>query len=90
MTLEDLKDCAGFTVQVSLDGANALAQIDPRFSSDGSPQLMCPSPSDGSWGRVVLLPITEEIAAKMSLNGLTNLFSTIHLAKEGDTVRYAE
>lgn len=38
-----------------------------------------------------MLPISEEMAAKMSLNGIKNLFSTICLTSEGDgAARYAE
>ena len=91
MKLEELKNCAGFTVQVSLDGSDALAQIEPRFSADGLPHLACPPPLDGSWGDIVLLPISEEVAAKMSLNGIKNIFSTICLTSEGHgAARYAE
>jgi hypothetical protein len=90
MTLEELKDCAGFTVQVLLNGSPDLAQIESRFSADGLPHLSCP-PSPGSWSRLLLLPITEDVAAKMSRNGDRNLFSTIHLIRESeDVARYAE
>jgi len=92
MTLEQLKDCQGFSVSVSLDGGEALAQIESRFSKDGFPQLSCPPPKgDEPPAKVVMLPITEEVAAKMVLIGGNNLLSTIRLASEGDgTVRYAE
>ena len=91
MTLEELKDCAGFTVQVTIDGLNALAQIESRYSADGLPHLACPAPLDESWGDVILLPISEKVAAKMFLNGGNNLFSTICLTTHGDgTVQYAE
>ena len=91
MTLEELQKCAGFTVQVSLDGVDALADIETRFSADGLPHLSCPPPLDGSWGEVVLLPITEETAAKMRPNGGNNLISSIRLTREGNgTIRYAE
>jgi hypothetical protein len=90
MTLEELKDCAGFTVQVSLNGFDALAHIESRFSADGLPHLSCP-PLTGSWSRLLLLHITEETAEKMSRNGDRNLFSTIHLIRESeDVARYAE
>lgn len=90
MTLDELKDCAGFTVQVVLNGSDALAQIESRFSADGLPHLSCPA-STGSWSRLLLLPITAEVAVKMSRNGGRNLFSTIHLIRESeDVARYAE
>jgi len=91
MTLEELKECAGFTVQVKLNGSDALAQIESRFSADKLPHLSCPAPTDGSWRKLVLLPISEEVAAKMTPNGSSNLFSTIHLIRESeDKARYAE
>ena len=90
MTIDELKDCEGFTVQVVLNGSPGLARIDSSFSEDGLPHLSCPV-LVGSWSRPLLLPITEEVAAKMSRNGDTNLFSTIHLIRESDDVAsYAE
>ena len=91
MTLEELKSCHGFTVQVSLDGAEGLARIDTLLSADGQPMLSCPSPSGGRWGDVTLLPISEGRAASFRMNGTGNIFSMICLVTDGSKdFRYAE
>jgi hypothetical protein len=90
MTIDELKDCEGFTVQVVLNGSPGLAQIESRIFENGLPHLSCP-PLVGSWSRPLWLPITEEVATKMSRNGHRNLFSTIRLIRESeDVARYAE
>jgi len=83
MKLEEIQDCVGFSVQVSVNGVDAIAEIETRFSANGLPHLSCPPPLDGSFGDVDLLPITQEIAEKMRLTGGRNFFSTIQLTKDG-------
>jgi hypothetical protein len=46
MTLDELKQCKGFDVQVLLDGKVALGTV--RFSQDGRPVLVWPAPEKES------------------------------------------
>ena len=73
MTLEDLKECKGYTVQVSINGTSHL--YDWHLSDMGEPYILIENhasrfPFDN--GRLL---ITEEDAKGMRLNGDTNLFS---------------
>ena len=61
MTIDELKACNGFIVQVSLDGESALSTIDTLLSPDGQPKLSCPPPNNGDWTDVTLLPISVEV-----------------------------
>jgi hypothetical protein len=83
MTLEELKECDGFTVQVSMDGRDALASISTRFSPDGRPELLWPAPLHGVWEDLLRLQLTDDDIAAFSLNGPHNIFSTIRLSTEG-------
>lgn len=89
MTLEEINDCSGFTVQVTLNGVEATAEIRAAFSPGAPPRLLCPQTPDLTWERELSLTITEDVAAKMSLNGANNIFSTIHLMRDGEIFLYA-
>jgi hypothetical protein len=86
MTLEELKQCDGFTVQVTLDGTDALATIEVRLSPNGQPQLSWPN--GGEWEDVLLLPLSEEDAASFQLNGSGNIYSAIRLSTKGGRHRF--
>lgn len=81
MTLEELKQCDGFTVQVTLDGTDALASIEVRLSPNGQPQLSWPI--GRGFEDVLLLPLSEEDAASFRLNGNENIYSAIRLSTQG-------
>lgn len=81
MFLEELKQCDGFTVQVMLDGNDALASIEVRLSPNGQPQLSWPI--GGKSEDVLLLPLSEEDAASFRLNGNESIYSAIRLSTEG-------
>ena len=80
MTLDEIKHCDGFTVQVTLDGTDTLASIE-MHSPNGQPQLSWPIA--GEWEDVLLLPLSEEDVASFRLNGNENIFSSIRLCTEG-------
>lgn len=81
MTLEELKQCDGFTVQVMLDGNGAIASIETRLSQDGRPRLSWPLA--GEWKDELLLPLSENDAASFRINGDGNIYSAIRLSTEG-------
>lgn len=81
MTLEELKQCDGYTVQVTLDGTDALATIEVRLSPNGQPHLSWPV--GGQWDDGLLLPLSEEDAGSFRLNGNENIYSAIRLSTKG-------
>lgn len=81
MTQEELKQCDGFTVQVTLDGTDALASIEVRLSPNGQPQLSWPI--GGGFEDVLLLPLSEEDTTSFQLNGNENIYSAIRLSTQG-------
>ncbi len=83
MTLEQLKMCSGYTVQVTLDGVEALATIEIDWS--GSPQLSWPDSSE--WKVSFLLPLTEEDASLFRMNSNNNLHSRIRLSTSKERCR---
>ncbi|MDA7673157.1 hypothetical protein OAK81_00345 [Verrucomicrobiales bacterium] len=80
MTIDELKECYGFTVQVGLDGGEALGRLIER---DGSPMLEWPPPLSGEWDTVTVVPLTEEDIHALNRNGEGNLYSKIRLTSEG-------
>jgi len=81
MTLEELKQCVGFTVQVKLDGNDALASIEKHSSENEQPHLSWPL--EGEWAEELRLPLSEDDITSFRLNGPENIYSAIRLSTEG-------
>jgi hypothetical protein len=81
MTLEELKQCDGFTLQVTLDGNDALAAIEVSLSPNGQPHFSWPIGEKEE--DVHLLPLSGEDAASLRLNGNENIYSPIRLSTNG-------
>ncbi len=81
MTLDELKQRNGFTVQVTLDGRADIASIETQLSPNGQPHLAWPHA--GEFEDVLLLPLSEEDAASFRLNGNENICSAIKLSTKG-------
>ncbi len=79
MTIDELKECYGSTVQVELDGEEALGRL---VEKDDSPMLEWPPPVSGEWDAITLVPLTEDDIDALNRNGEGNLFSKIHLTSE--------
>ena len=91
MTMEELKACNGYTVQVSLDGADALATIEVPNSADARPALSWPVLTDGEqWDRAMLLPLTDRDIASFSVSGHQHIVSDIRLSTDGGRHRVCE
>lgn len=82
MTIEELQQCIGFRVSVSLNGETVFAKLEPSPSADGSLLLSCPAPTDKKWREVSALRITDEIAANMQRSSGNTLSSTICLVSD--------
>ena len=85
MTKDELEECNGFSVQVDLDGENALGRL---ILSPEGPSLEWPppvaDPPSSQWDEVTRIPITEEDITNMTISGGNTLYSKIRLsAKNG-------
>lgn len=77
MTLEELRRLHGSTLQLTLNGEDALAEI-YYPSEDDTPQFKWPTPL-GRWEEVLILPLSDDDVASFSLNQNDVIFSTIEL-----------
>jgi len=80
MTREELTDYDQRQVMVSLDGAQAMAQLWAKLFAAG-PVLSWPIPADGLPHRAVFRPLTDEEIAAFELNGRV-IFSHLALTSE--------
>ena len=83
MTCEELTQCDGFTVEVLIDGKEALAELSLTVCSDG-PALLWPMPRGGLLQAPLFPPLLLSDADIDSLrpNGPGNLSSTIRISRD--------
>jgi hypothetical protein len=87
MTLEELQQCHGYSVQVSLDDRDALADVHIAESENARPALLWPAPLNGPCEDVKVIPLSDADIEAFRMNGATNIFSTIRLSSEGERHR---
>lgn len=86
MTIQDLHDCHGYTVQVTLDGEDDFAEL--NFPESATiPKLIWPAPLTGAWEDVYEVPLSAAHIESFRMNGHRNIFSSLSLSSEGGNKR---
>ena len=82
MTIDELRQCDRWFVEVSLDGRDAFAQVSWSGAGEDRPSLKWPE--DPRWKETLLLPLSDKDIEGMRIREPSFIFSDIRLStKEG-------